>query len=180
MRPDDPTFLTREDRRLPGVRRLLQVPTPAAGADWLATVPGGRQWRILAGRWRLVTSAIVANRSPGTQIQVDGIPIFENLLQSSLAASSTADLSSIDNSVNAVGQWVGSKWLAYIPGIWLSPGMAIGSETVLMDVGDQYSNIRLYIEECYADNTQLSEAHLERQAEERALAEHSQAILIGG
>src|SRR6516162_1693189 len=88
----DPRFLTTEARVLPGYKRPVAITTPAAGANWTVTVPGGRMWRPIAINATLVTSAAVANRIPGIQFQIYGVTTYVNDNSTAITASTTRTL----------------------------------------------------------------------------------------
>lgn len=60
------------------VRRIALGATPAAGADWSVTVPGGFIWRVISAYASLVSSAAAGQRMPRLQIS-DGVATFLDL-----------------------------------------------------------------------------------------------------
>lgn len=150
-------FLSHTGKVLPGVRRVVQVPEPAAGADWTVTVPGGMQWYILSGTATLTTSATVDNRQPVITETVDGVTIWPGLQSLSFGASTTKVIPVLlDGGFVSGAATEGDIFLA-APSNLLPPGTVIASDTALLQVGDQWSAISLWVEEVYVTDNQLSE-----------------------
>lgn len=157
-----PRFFSREGRHLPGVKRAVPVPQPAAGAEWTVNVPGGRQWRIIGGAAQLVASAAVANRRPGLSLGDESTTTARTVSALQVQAGATALLGYLPDSgvtapagVDTVG--LVPAWDAWIPG-----GFVISSATPGLQAGDQYSQVSLMIEELYVDDQELSKLGEER------------------
>ena len=60
------------------VRRLVPVTSPAAGADWLTTVPAGHVYDLVSVQEQLVTSAVAGTRNARLQVN-DGVATFLDL-----------------------------------------------------------------------------------------------------
>jgi hypothetical protein len=60
----------------PGVIRTIAGTFPAVGSELQETVPSGRRWTLLALQITLLTSATVANRFPGFQLDDGSSPYF--------------------------------------------------------------------------------------------------------
>lgn len=151
-----PQFLSREGRILPGEKRAVTVPQPAAGADWSVSVPGGRQWRVQSLRALLTTSAAVATRTPRLSYS-DGTTIWwEGGDPAGYAASLVGRLCFIPlGSINNTGGQ-GVPTQDPLPDLWLVPGTVISVTTGGLDVGDQWSGIALFVEESWLDDQELT------------------------
>ena len=161
---DLPRFITREGKILPGVRRVVNVPQPAAGSDWQVIVPSGVMWRILGGEQTLVTDATAGNRYPAVAVFVEGFRVFHSGNGNAVAASQTG-YSTIEDvwSVNTAGALSGYGYLQ-CPTMWLPSQAVFRSYRTLIGAGDQWENVTLLIEELYATDQVLSEWH-EREME---------------
>lgn len=160
-------FLSHTGHILPGVRRALRVPTPAAGTDWSVTVPAGVQWNVRAGVGTLTTAAVAGSRYAGASVTVDGVATWQANLPAG-QAESLAYVYTLAATVSAAVTTVAASGLIVpLPNLWLPEGTAIGSSTIGLLAGDQWSAIALTVEEVYVTNSQLSE--LERASEAETL-----------
>lgn len=165
-------FLTGGDKVLPGVRKLQAVQQPAAGSEWVATVPGGRMWRVLGGHATLNTSAAVANRNAGLLIICDGVEVQLNANTNNLTATAAWPIIyQPGTALLGTPNFAFRQILTFQP-YWLEQGDQMKSLTGALDVGDQYSNVNLLIEELWLTNQEL----YEREHEESELLEH----VLGG
>lgn len=128
----------------------------------------------------MVVSAAAGTRQPELRYRMSDVTVCDVIPTAGFAGAGTWGLTAFVGAVPGSGGTTAFNTQVGLPAIWLPPGTTFGPVTRFLDVADQWSAINLLLEECYADDTQLSEAHLEREQEERALAEHSPAILIGG
>lgn len=127
--------------------RSVQVPTPAVGQEWSIACPGEAIWRVLMLRFRFVTSAVVDNRIVSLRVD-DTTDAFLQLPSSNVeTANSDQQYSSFPGAQAA--SLVATAWILPMPtdGIVLLPGFRLRSETRLIDVGDQYSAIRMLVEQ---------------------------------
>lgn len=161
-----PRFLSREGRILPGQRRIVNVPAPAAGADWAVVVPGGRNWRIAMGTAQISTSATVTNRAPLALVTDGTETLWEYGNGAELPASQTAlvSLASTPPPVGFAAQVL--SVLAPFPDAWIPGGFTLGTVTLNLQAGDQWSKISLYVEEYWYDDKGLSD---ERFAEDQII-----------
>lgn len=171
-------FLSHTGKVLPGVRRVVQVPNPAAGTDWTVTVPAGVQWFVTAGVAQLTTSATVDNRQVALEVTVNGSTVWYARNGTTHAASTifVYNFSSTVANVPLSGTETGVL-VSFPPG-YLSPGTVIGTSTNLLQAGDQWSGIVLWIEEVYVTDSQLSEIQRERETLQRDIDiyEYEQAM----
>lgn len=129
---------------LPGVVRDITVVSPGAGQQWLLTVPGGEQWWILACTWNLTTSATVANRFIGYQLEdPDGVVRWRSFGQQAIAASSTGRLTIA--SAGPVYTAFGAGQLLPLPAMLLQPDWVLRSQLGSGDSGDTLTGIRLSV-----------------------------------
>lgn len=175
-------FLSHTGQVLPGVRRALTIPEPAAGAQISFAVPAGVQWWITGGRFTLLTDATVANRQVMVQVQVDGLAVWQGAGGINQAASSTGIYSC--HSTYAATETTANfeSFVIALPGGYLPQSAVVTTVTSNMDANDQFSAWNLWIEEVYVTDPQLSEiarteAELNR---EIAQYEFQQAEQAGG
>lgn len=121
-------------------RIVSPVASPAAGADWLATVPAGHLWRPFSVTALLTTSAVVANRQVSL-VLTDGTLTYATLTAPAVQVASTAvryTWAAIDTFLA-----LGLIQNGALPDVDIPPGWTLGVSTVALDVGDQWSAIRL-------------------------------------
>ena len=127
------------------IPRIITVTSPAAGAEWTQNVQSGAVWYVQAITQKVVTSAVVANRVP-TITYTDGTTIFARLPPANNQAASLTNRYGyylgygVALSISGIGG-VSSP----LPNIPLLSGMSISSLTVNLDVGDQISEVNLYV-----------------------------------
>lgn len=150
-------FLSRDAQIVRGIKQIVTVPQPAAGADWTVKVPGGEQWFIMSGKFGLSTSAVVANRIVQVVVTVDGPEVYRALAGTAVAASSfpAYTLAQVDAPVNSTSlQGLTNLQIPWMP---LPQGATVGSLTVNLDVGDQYGAVNLYVARVYLPDQKLDE-----------------------
>lgn len=128
------------------IPRIVTVPSPAAGAEWSTKPPAGSVWLIQTLTARLTTSAVVANRMPRV-LYSDSDAEFYRLPQSQVVVASTVLVLELARGLTtSFGQIDVQTW-SYAPllPLPLLGSWQIGSTTTLIDVGDQWSAIRLYV-----------------------------------
>lgn len=150
-----PFFLAREGMYLPGEVRAIPVPEPAAGAEWTVNVPGGRQWRVLGGTFKLTTSATVDTRTPAVVYSLGGARFFAAEFSTGQAAGVTDTYVMQQLEQGESAQVAGGLNLIDVPKLWWPGGTIIESSTDLVQAGDQYSDISLYVEEVWFANSDL-------------------------
>jgi len=128
---------------------LVTQANPAAGADFTVTVPAGKFWRVLSVSAQLVTDATVAARGPKLALD-DGTTIFYECVNSGTgqAASSTCQYSfapgcSMETASPASGVFKNFP----IPECILMAGYRLRMITGAIQVGDQWSAIRVLVDE---------------------------------
>jgi hypothetical protein len=129
-----------------GFSEPAAVTQPAAGSGFTITV-GSQYWeRLTALTFRLVTSAVVANRQVSlTATSGDGVPLAIFPAASVQAASLTWDYSFLPN-LSTFNTVSGLVVTAPAPTFFLQPGYTLVVAVGAVDVGDQLSRIRFYRE----------------------------------
>lgn len=124
-------------------RRIITVANPAAGAELDIPVPGSEEWVIESLAFRFVADANVANRVIALRAVQNAVAHFWTVPNASQAAGSTLDYTAF----SGVGASTTSATLATIlwpaNGLVLRPGQRLQSLTANIQVGDQFSAIRL-------------------------------------
>jgi hypothetical protein len=175
-------FLTDAGRILPGVRRLVNVPSPASGADFTQVVPGGVMWRVSSAQAFYLASATVASRNIGVSLSVNGSTVWLSRNTSALTASQQATMNFASGLPLFLGGGNGSDILIPLPQAVIPPGGVIASSTNQLQAGDQWSGIAMWIEEYYFTDQLLSELEREREHDAAELLqwEEQQARTGGG
>ena len=132
-----------------GNAHLIEVPQPAAGANFTQKFEAGALWRPLTVFFHLVTSAVVASREPGIQFaDGDGKVFFRGVMDVGIPASTGVDVSfghGIGLGTEPAAS--GSAVALGFPDLVLPPGFTVSSTVVALDPGDQISTVRLWVEE---------------------------------
>ncbi|HEV3136146.1 MAG TPA: hypothetical protein VG348_15765 [Acidimicrobiia bacterium] len=151
--PDERPFASAPIAYGPGSAEYTRVTiaAPSAGADWSYTIPASIWARLLSGFTTLTTSSTVANRYAGIiESDANGVEIGELQVATAITASLVERISYGHSS-----QWAtiaaspaGTVAVqAVFPSFPIPPGYTIGSKTVGLAAGDQYSSIQLLFEE---------------------------------
>lgn len=119
-------------------RKVVAVSSPAAGADWSVTVPGGERWRIQAILATLTTAVAAATRVPILELMLDN----QKAVRIAPANSQAASLTNVYQWFpNADVVSVGGFDTVAIPDVLLEPGDTIDTSTVAIQAADQWSGI---------------------------------------
>lgn len=135
--------------RLLELRLVKRYPvvTPAAGAEFTKTVPGGVLWEVLEIFYTFVTSAIVANRSVSVAFQdADSNYLGRFSNAQAYPAGQTSRITYSSGFGYAQGGGATAVGLPNPPYI-LQSGDKMLSQTSLIDVGDQISGIFITVRE---------------------------------
>lgn len=129
-----------------GLLRMISIGNPPAGAEFSTAVPAGRQWILRAVRMQLQTAVAVANRDPSLFVD-DGAGniMAQSVDPTVIAASLTVALSWGAGFAVQAGTVVHS--LPWLFECRLLPGWTIQTSTNAIQGADQYSLIRLMVEE---------------------------------
>lgn len=133
------------DRRAERYLKTILVTSPAAGATWTFTAPGGDILILLQLRARLVTDANVANRRPALTLTDGTTEFFRINTLTSQVAAVTGEYSYVNG--------LGAAWnpntdysLPLPPaGVVIKPGFVLGHTVANLQAGDQFSNIVLRV-----------------------------------
>lgn len=144
--------------------RLVAVTSPSAGADWTVNVPGGVGWVLIAASAKLAASAVVANRNPTLQLS-DGsssVRVVETPASTAASVATVYSWARGGGAATTVGATGGAS--AGLPHLPLFGGLSLSTVTGNLDVGDQWSQIVLYVietrERTLNELAQLAEAQL--------------------
>ena len=131
-----------QPRNLP-IPDRIKVLTPAVGADWVFTNQDGGLILVRSVLYQLGTSAVVANRVTGLTVNVDGAPWLRTTANTSQVASLTRTYCAfgsasftVDNGIVVILPWRED-------GVLLRQGHTLGSVSLALDAGDQYTGIQL-------------------------------------
>lgn len=127
--------------------RPVQIPSPAAGADFTVTAPGQGIWRVVGLTAVLTTSAAVANRIPSLVINGSDGRLAQLVGTASLAASLAATWGTFPGAVAVAGAVSLHQWPMPTDGVVLLPGFSLASLTAAIDAADQWSLIRALVVE---------------------------------
>jgi hypothetical protein len=154
----DTLTLLADQEHSPFLRRLQAVTQPAAGADWTITVPGDKIWRVLSIVGKLVTSAAAATREATLQITDQSTTFMFIPAGTSQVASKTGQYCWFEQAQNR-GTTLQTAITAPIPSNLVLPGgMVLKSVTEVIDAGDQWSNVALWIEEGFIGDSAWGQA----------------------
>lgn len=127
--------------------RVVNVATPAAGAEFTVTAPGQGLWRIISLAFLFATDATVANRRVSLRA-TDGSSEY---FRTGAASTQVANESLAHSAFEGSGNWESPDFhqLYNWPtrGLWLDAGHVLSSITQGIAVGDQFSAVALYVEE---------------------------------
>lgn len=129
-----------------GWQEPIYLPAPAAGAQWSYTVDGRYFERVISIFALFQTSAVVANRFPLVRIMdANGSIIAEVPLGATIVAG-TLLTGCLMLAAPSFATGAGGAVNGFFPDILLPPGWSISTSVTNMDVGDQWSNIRLLMQ----------------------------------
>jgi hypothetical protein len=159
-------FLTDTGEIRPGVRQVINVPNPAAGADWTYTVPGGQMCKVVAGTF---TVAIAADSGASEYLFVAlgsaGITVWRTVYESpDPSVTFPVYISQVSQAYPSGDEGRGVS--TSLPNYVLSSGDTVGTEGINYAADDQYSAIALLIDVYYFTDEQLSALEVQKQAAE--------------
>jgi len=138
-----------------GTPRLVTVPAPGAGNNYLQNVPTGARWRIQAGQFTFTTSATVATRRVVLQLG-DSLAVLYVEIPSpeTQAASLTRTFSLAPWGFDAANR--SNRVILALPdSILLAEGDELRSNVVSIQAGDVLSDMNLLVEEWFAQATSI-------------------------
>lgn len=135
----------------PGWIHSLQVPNPAAGADWTLTTLANQRLRVESLTAVFTASATVANRTPELIWDDGGNIMFVDDVNANIVAGQVIQVSSTGTNI-PTGVVTTILHVTMPPGMILVPGHRVRTNTPGIQAGDQWSAIFLNVEE-WIDNT---------------------------
>lgn len=126
---------------------VVKVRTPAAGANWSLTVPGGKRWWIDTLSYRLTTSAVVANRLSAVTVTDGTTEVWRGGPLAQFGASTAHYICGADGFTGNTGTAFVLASPFQTPRFWLEAGYVIAVVTYLLDAADQYNTINLLVTE---------------------------------
>jgi hypothetical protein len=119
---------------------------PAAGAEAIYTVPAGARLRVMCAFATLVTSAAVAARGPGLKITDGTNTLFDTHNYEAQAASLTHAFN-FGPQLPETGDLNSETSIITMPAITLAPGWTIATDTDALDAADQWTALRVAVEQ---------------------------------
>lgn len=145
--PDIDTMLPTDG---PGVMRSVQQANPAAGADFVVTVPTGALWELIAVSAQLVTAVAVANRAARLVID-DGANTLFAVPNTTVQAASLTTTYSYGAGAGGPMSTDAAFQEAPLPNNVLLPAASrIRSSTGAIQAADQWGAISLLVREWLA------------------------------
>lgn len=134
----------------PGNRRQILTSVPGPGSTWLATVPANARWIVRAFVASLTTDAVAGNRYIFTEVFASALIAFAGGADKVQAPSITCQYSGAPLTPNLSPVAV-IGMLPLPPDLLMLAGDQIGTGSVGIDPGDQWSAASLDVEE-WLDN----------------------------
>lgn len=126
-------------------RRVVVIANPAAQGEITITVPGQEIWVVESLAFRLVADATVATRVTSLAVDDGGVEFLRSITGFSHTAGLTMEYCAFRGS-GTFGSSDGKTVMPWPSGdVGLSPGMRIKTVTSNLQVGDQFSRIRLLV-----------------------------------
>lgn len=129
------------------VSRAILGTTPAAGAEWIETVPTGARWELLSVFYGFTADATIAQRISDLVLRSSATNFLRLLSNASIAAAETWAISWAPNlpSIIYAGLFAAAASLPQRP--ILRAGDTFGSVTTGIQAGDQYTAPRYILRE---------------------------------
>jgi hypothetical protein len=129
------------------IRRVVAVNQPAAGAELSLTAQGLGAWQVLGLLFTFTASAVVANRQISLALD-DGTTTIWRATTANVQAAASANTYQLYPQAIATALVAGLVNLAMPPeGLLLRRGWRLRTTTALIDVGDQYSAVSMWVQE---------------------------------
>lgn len=134
----------------PGNMRVITVAVPATGAEWTQTVQNGARWRIMGIEAKLITAVAVAARVPKVQFfdTLSSLPFYTAVPSQAVAAATTVQVCAAPGAASSAPELTTVNQA--LPTDMILSGLnptTISSLTSLLQAGDAYTNISLFVEE---------------------------------
>lgn len=135
----------------PGMLYSIAVPNPAAGVDWTQTVPTGARW-LLHGIYATLTTAVAAGNRQPLLVLDDGVNRLTAQNTALVQAGSLANDWTWDPGNPTTGVFANSVNDIDLPfPVPLFAGYRVRTVTLALQAADQWSGIRLLVEEWLED-----------------------------
>lgn len=121
-----------------GCLRTISGADPAAGVEISETVPTGARWELIAFRFTLVTSAVVANRDMRLVID-DGANVLWQYPANAVQAASQTRVYTASMALPQIQDSDGNFFVPIPQALLLTAGFRIRTLTGSIDAGDNYS-----------------------------------------
>jgi hypothetical protein len=118
------------------------IANPAAGADWVFTVPAAKQYILKSAYFTLVTSATVATRSVLLVIDDGANRLFRGDTNATQAASLTQIYSAGSGTIGQTAA-IQTNTIGLPTDMPLAAGWRVGTQTLNIQAADQFTGIRL-------------------------------------
>lgn len=125
--------------------------TAPAGSDFIFTVPTNARWRVIAVLGTLITNAGGLNRYPRLDISEPGALISQVSSTNNYPGSTGIIVSWFQGEGIAIDDGKGTLNVPFPEGIVLLPGGMVGSNTLNLTAGDQWTSANIFVEE-WLDN----------------------------
>lgn len=125
----------------PGVREIVAIPNPAAGADWSYTIPGAYWRRVVCGTAKFTASAAVAARNPVLNVTYEGTLVSSQPQANNPAAGQAWLLNIVTLFDTVFASATSFRDCLALPDKWWEPGTTISTTTTNIQAGDQWSAI---------------------------------------
>lgn len=130
----------------PGAMITQQASNPAAGADWVYTVPANHRQRVQSLHGVFTASATVANRNVQFSVD-DGVnPLWFSSVPTTITAGQVIDVVATGTN-SPTGVFTTVLEAVIPPGLVLSAGSRVKTATGNIQAGDQWANINLLVED---------------------------------
>lgn len=134
-----------------GWRDIVYVPSPAAGGNWSYKVDGRYSERLIAVRFVLVTSAVVANRFPVLYLQdANGVNVLSVWAGGTVPASKTNGVN-LAQTYTLQSNYGGAETFGPLPDLLIPSGYTLASVVQNIDVGDTLTGIVLTVQRFPSD-----------------------------
>lgn len=127
--------------------KSVVVASPAVGQEWSQAVPAGVEWELISASFKLACSAVVQNRNVRVRFADGSGNVFLQVSTGGNAAANSTDLFNMQPSNTSAINTGQTGTIPIPPDFILPAGYTITTNTLLLDVGDQYSQIHLYVVE---------------------------------
>lgn len=126
---------------------VINVPAPGIGFDWQYGMPVRTRWRVRSVQATLTTSVVVADRIPELFLAIGAEEVIRITASQLLAGGGAFIFGWMEGerALAIAGQT--SRVTALPRGYLINNQGAIGVHTVALDVGDDWTNIIIVVEE---------------------------------